>query len=144
MFRGCSQRFKCFSFDPVASFLPRSSCWESQSLFQASQSLSLTSSSCSVPVFILQVTACRLSVQSRKLYSIFKLCEAKDPLLLLVGEQLSGYLTLFVRGRTQSQQNESLRVSETVPGNWYYPVHIRQPSLEEIYPQKRSVSSTSR
>ena len=69
---------------------------------------------------------------------------SKGSSFLLVGEELSRYLTLFVRGRTQSQQNESLRVSETVPRNWYYLVHTRQPSLEEIYPQKWSVSLTSR
>ena len=27
VFQGCSQQFKCCSFDPVASFLPSSSCW---------------------------------------------------------------------------------------------------------------------
>ena len=63
--RGCSQQFKCCSFDPVASFLPSSSCWESRSLFQCTKEAILDQfQRCSVRV-ILQVTVCRLSVQSR-------------------------------------------------------------------------------
>ena len=68
MFWGCSQQFKCCSFDPVASFLPSSSCWESQSLFQCATDPILDQfQCCSVQVLILQVTVCHLSVQSRRL-----------------------------------------------------------------------------
>ena len=57
--RGCSQQFKCCSFDPVASFLPSSSCWESQSLFQcATEPILDQFQRCSVRVFILQVEVC--------------------------------------------------------------------------------------
>ena len=56
---------------------------------------------------------------------IFRLCEAEDRLLSPVGEELCGYLPLFVQGRTQSQQNGSIEVSETVPGNWDYLAQTR-------------------
>ena len=77
VFQGCSQQFKRFPFDPVASFLPRSSCWESRSLFQASQSPSLTISA----LLSASVHPSGYSVPFLSSVQKFRLCEAKGPLL---------------------------------------------------------------